>query len=99
MSKLIRVYKRYDIKDIKPHLMICGDLSASCANCNEMDFKITSALCPKCGHEFKFIAFRNPKSHMPKIHKIFDEQRNLIVIDYDDYKKGEGSSKVDDFFR
>ena len=55
--KFIRIYKKMDINEIKGHLLIYGDLSAQCANCQAMDLKLDMKSCPKCDAEFKYIAF------------------------------------------
>ena len=38
-QKFVRIYKKLDINEIKQHLLIYGDLSAQCANCQAMDLK------------------------------------------------------------
>ncbi len=97
-EKFIRVYKKYDVSKIKPHLMIYGDLSASCANCNHMGVKLENVHCPECNTEFKYISFRNIRVHMPKLQKLI-EQRPVAIVDYDDYQKNVGASKAEDFFK
>ncbi|MDP8211969.1 MAG: hypothetical protein P9X22_01600 [Candidatus Zapsychrus exili] len=99
MSKnLIRVYKKKDANEIKPHLMTYGDLSASCANCNHIGFKLDDKACPQCKAEFKYIAFRNIRTHVPKVHKLIEERSDLEIIDFEDYKRALGDSKAKDFF-
>ena len=98
-EKFIRVYKKLDIRDIKSHLLIYGDLSASCAGCNTMDFKLETTHCPGCRAEFKYIGFRNIKTHFPKIQKLAAERPHLIIIDYDDYIRGAGAMKAREFLQ
>ena len=45
-KKFVRVYTKIDIEDIKQHLLIYGDLSAQCANCQAMDLKLEISACP-----------------------------------------------------
>ena len=75
--KFIRIYKKMDINEIKGHLLIYGDLSAQCANCQAMDLKLDMKSCPKCDAEFKYIAFRNVRNHLPKLQKIHEERPSL----------------------
>jgi len=97
--KLVRIYKKYDIKEIKEHLFIYGDLSASCANCNKMDLKLDTAHCPECQTEFTYISFRNIKPHMPKVQKLLAERPHLVIVDYDDYKRNIGALKAEEFLK
>ena len=99
MSKFIRVYQDLDVKDIKPHLMIYGDISASCANCNAMDVKMDVVNCPKCNTEFKYIAFRNIKVHWPKVQRLVEERPHWKIIDFDDYSRVIGAAKAFDFLK
>ena len=98
-EKFIRIYKKLDIQNIKLHLLIYGDLSASCANCSKMDFKLEMTHCPDCHTEFKYISFRNIKTHFPKIQKITSERPNIIIVDYDDYSRSVGAMKAQEFLR
>ncbi|MBF0386108.1 MAG: hypothetical protein HQL27_09620 [Candidatus Omnitrophica bacterium] len=98
-DNLIRIYGLLDSKAIKPNLLIYGDLSAACAKCNKIDLKLDNANCPGCNTEFKYIAFRNVKVHIPKIHKLLNEKPHIKIIDFDDYKRNEGASKAEDFLR
>ena len=98
-EKFIRVYKKFDVREIKSHLLIYGDLSASCAGCNKMDFKLETTHCPECHAEFKYISFRNIKTHFPKIQKLTSERPDLIIIDYDDYIRSVGAMKAQEFLK
>ena len=98
-EKFIRIYKKLDVLTIKPHLMVYGDLSASCANCDKIDLKLEMSHCPGCQTEFKYISFRNIKVHIPKIYKILHERPNLMIVDYDDYKRNIGISKAEEFLK
>ena len=98
-QRLVRVYKSKDIMDISKHLLVYGDLSASCENCKAIDLKLNDHKCPQCDTEFKYISFRNVKSHFPKITKITNERPSLEIIDYDDYKKCLGAIKAENFLK
>lgn len=98
-EKLMRVYKKLDINDVKSHLMIYGDLAASCAHCQKMDVKLESVSCPNCKTEFEYIAFRNVKVHMPKILKLSQERPTLVIVDYEDYHRLTGEQKAREFLK
>ena len=99
IQRLIRIYKNLDISDIKEHLLIWGDLSASCSNCNSLGLKLESLQCPQCSKEFKYIAFRNIKDHLPKIIKLMHERPNLTLVDYDDFKRIKGALQAEEFLK
>ena len=98
-TKLVRVYKNLDINTIKKHLLICGDLSANCASCNEIDLKWNMSKCPHCHTEFKYLSFRNIKFHFPKIHNLIIQRPNLVIIDLEDYQKGLALIKAEEFLK
>lgn len=98
-EKLIRIYKKFYIDEIKAHLLIYGDLGGSCAACQKMDIKWETTHCPSCKTEFKYIGFRNPKAHMPKILKINAERPQVVIIDYEDYNHHIGAMKAQDFLK
>ena len=98
-AKFIRIYKKLDLEEVKAHLMICGDLSAHCGQCNNMNLKIDMQKCPECQAEFKYIAFRNIKENMVKLLKLSDSRPNLTFVDFDDFKKVIGEQKAQEFFK
>lgn len=98
-KRLIRIYKSKDVTEISKHLLVYGDLSATCENCKAIDLKLNDHACPECKTEFKFISFRNVKSHLPKINKVMSERPSLEIIDYDDYKKCLGAIKAENFLK
>lgn len=98
-EKFIRVYSKLDLTKIKLQLLIYGDISGACANCNKIDIKLNDPVCPECKTEFKYVTFRNIKSHLPKLQKLSAERPSVTVVDYDDYKREAGASKAEDFFR
>ncbi len=98
-EKFIRSYSKLDLTKIKSQLLIYGDISGACANCNKIDIKINDPVCPECKSEFKYISFRNIKSHLPKLQMLSAQRPSVTVIDFDDYKKELGASKAEDFFK
>jgi hypothetical protein len=98
-QKFIRVYQEQDVSEISQHLLVYGDLSASCENCKAIDLKLDMKQCPSCQTEFKYISFRNVKSHYPKMKKIMGERPGVLIIDFDDYKKCIGAIKAENFLK
>lgn len=100
----IRVWKDEHLPEIQAHLMIVGDLKGDCASCKELnlDYK-TARQCPHCGTLFKYITSRRFESHPGErfqiVKRLSDLRKDLIWIDYDDYKKLTGREKAKDFFR
>ena len=39
-DRFIRVYKKLNLDEVKEHLLVCGALSAQCANCQETDISL-----------------------------------------------------------
>ena len=87
------------MSQIKPNLLIYGDLGGSCGSCGEIDVKLDGLKCHKCDTHFKYVAFRNVKSHFPKMYKIAEERPDIVFIDYGDYEKIVGASKAEEFFK
>ena len=98
-EKYIRTYGKFDINNVKAHLLIYGDLSAQCAHCQAMDLPLEQAACPKCGTEFKYIAFRTVKSHFPKLQRIQAQRPSVQIIDFDDYSREMGALKAKEFLK
>ena len=96
-DQLIRVYENLDVKEIHKHLLIYGDLSGSCSHCGKIDLKLDATRCPECSAEFKYISFRNIRSHVPKALKFLAERPAVTLVDYDDYKKALGTMKAKEF--
>lgn len=95
----IRVYEQLDPGKIKPNLLIYGDISGSCASCSKIDCKLEMEQCPQCGAVFNYIAFRNVKSHLPKMYKLLERRPNLKFIDYDDYNRTGAQQKAKDLLK
>ncbi|MDO8580148.1 MAG: hypothetical protein Q7S13_01555 [Candidatus Omnitrophota bacterium] len=99
IEKLVRVYAKYDVAKIAPHLLIYGDLSGACGHCQATDIKLDTKDCPQCGNAFRYVAFRNVKSHIPKIYKLIEERPEVIIVDFDDFKRETGAAKAQEFFK
>ena len=98
-QRFIKVYKKLDIKNVKEHLLIYGDLSGSCANCQAVDLKLGDLECPKCKAAFKYIAFRNVKSHLPKMQRLIEERPGLEFVDNEDFQRNLSVIKAEDFMK
>lgn len=98
-EKLIRIYKKYNVKEIQKHLLIYGDLSASCGHCNRMGLGLDAAQCPECHAEFQYAAFRNVKAHFPKIQKLISERPQVVIVDFEDYQRTLGALKAEEFLK
>ena len=98
-ERLIKIYKQLDIHKIKDHLLIWGELSGHCSHCNEMGLKFDLTQCPHCHTPFKYIAFRNIKDHLPKVHKLLQERTDLTIVDHDDFKRVSGALKAEEFLK
>lgn len=93
-ERLLRIYKKFYIDEVKAHLLTYGALAGACANCQEMDVKLDSTHCPQCKTEFKYVAFQNVKDHLPKVNKIVQDRPNIVLIDYDDFKRMEAEQRA-----
>ena len=95
-DRYVRVFQKLDVKQINENLLIYGDLAAMCGKCQETDLPLRSHTCKSCGTEFKYIAFRNVKNHLPKLKALSEERPSLMFIDYDDFKKNLNEVKARD---
>ena len=50
--------------------------------------------CPACRTDFRFLAFRNIRSHLPKMPRIKHERPYLTFVDYEDYSRMIGALKA-----
>ncbi len=97
--KFIRIYKKLDVQDIKEHLIIVGDISASCAKCKSLGLKPEASRCPQCQTDFKFMAFRKIRDHLPKMQKFNETRPELTFVDYDDFERITGALKAEEFLK
>ncbi len=93
-KQMIRVYQSLEFDDVKQHLLEYGVLSGICAKCKAMDIKLNDRLCPKCGTEFKYVAFQNIREHLPKMIKLHAERPGIQFVDHQDFKRIEAEMKA-----
>ena len=103
MREYLRVFKPFEIEDIRQHLLIMGDLVGDCAACRALGIDVYHAkTCPECGTPFKYMTSRRLEAHSGErfsFAKRMEEKRpDLLVIDYTDYMKVLGQKKARDFF-
>ena len=80
-------------------MLLYGDLSANCANCQAIDIKLDAESCPQCQTEFKYIAFRNIRSHFPKLQRLHEQRPDVLFIDFDDFQRNIAAIKAQEFLR
>ncbi len=103
MQEFLRVFKSFDIEDVRKHLLITGDLSADCGACKELGLDASTVkTCPHCGVPFKYVTSRrlesNPGERFSWAKRIQERRPDLVPIDYTDYTKVLGQKKARDFF-
>ncbi len=86
MRTFIRVWETLNIEEIKRNLFVIGELSGECFYCHNMGIPVDSKICPYCGAEFKFIAFRRKTNHST-INRFKLKHPEAIFIEFDDFKK------------
>ena len=97
-ESFIRFYKPVDPGRLTENLLIYGALSGHCAKCQKMDVALNASHCPECHTEFKYIAFREIRSHLPKLKKIQAQRPSVQIIDYDDYHRVTGAARARKIF-
>ena len=97
--KYLRVYKKLDLHDLRDHTLIFGDLAANCSKCHALDLKFDVVQCPSCQTDFKYISFRNIKSHVGKLPKMEESRPGLIIVDHEDYSRLMGALKAEEFLK
>ncbi len=95
-KKYFRVYTRLDVQEVRAHLLIYGDLAGQCAACRRMDIPLEAGACPECRTEFRYLAFRRVRQHLPKLVRILEERPELVVVDYDDFRRNTGLLKAEE---
>ncbi len=103
MTEYLRVFKPFDIEDVRKHLIIWGDLSGDCAACRALGIDTYRATqCPECGTPFKYVTSRRLESHPGErfsiVRRMQEKRPDLTFIDYTDYSKVLGQKKARDFF-
>lgn len=103
MNEYLRVFKPFDIEDVRKHLLIMGDLKGDCGACRALGIdSYSAAQCPECGTPFKYVTSRrleaNPGERFQLARRLYEKRQDLIFIDYTDYTKVLGQKKARDFF-
>ena len=103
MKEYIRVWKEVDIDELEQHLLIVGDLHGDCAHCKEIGLDFSSVTtCPRCQTAFKYISPRGGSGQSDhrfhEIKRMMTKRPDLLVVDYDDYKRISGRNKAKKFF-
>ena len=93
MSHFLRTWKEFDLKDVEKHLIVVGELSSDCFSCRKVGIDYHTAKCPNCATIFKYMGFRR-KLRMSFLQKIKEELPQLILIDFDDFKKALGTKEA-----
>ncbi|MFH1092585.1 MAG: hypothetical protein V1739_00360 [Candidatus Omnitrophota bacterium] len=97
---LVRVWQEFESDEVKKHLLLAGELTANCENCQELSINFfNEKKCPQCGTGFKYIGFRrknNKAEEFFAIKRIKEKRPDLIVVDYEDIKHAFGRSKAHD---
>jgi len=86
MKAFIRIWKEFDVEEIKKSLFVIGELSGECFNCHNMGIPIDNKACPFCNTKFKFIAFRR-KVNQSVINRFKIKHPDSVFIEFDDFKK------------
>ena len=99
---MIRIWGERDLDEVTKHLLLAGELTANCENCQQLGINFTEAVvCPDCGTAFKYIAFRKKDSFRETLHSISRVKENrpdLTIIDYEDIKRTIDKDKAHDIF-
>ncbi|MBU1086332.1 MAG: hypothetical protein KKD05_02315 [Candidatus Omnitrophica bacterium] len=97
-QSLIRVWQCFDSEQVKKQLLLAGELSANCENCQHLGINfLQSKQCPQCQTEFKYIGFRtksNKAEELFAIKRLKEKRPDLIIIDYEDIKRACGKSQA-----
>lgn len=97
---LVRVWQKLNSDEVKQHLLLAGELTANCENCQHLgiDF-FKEKKCPQCGTDFKYIGFRkkdNKAEELFAIKRLKEKRPDLIIVDCEDIKRAFGKSKARD---
>ena len=103
MNLCLRLWGKFQIDDVKSHLLVVGDSFGDCASCRELGldpWKVPS--CPACHTKFLFIASRRAVTHPSErfiiAKRIMEKRPDLRMIDYEDFQKAVGSQAAKNFF-
>jgi hypothetical protein len=97
-QSLIRVWQSFDSDQVKKQLLLAGELTANCENCQHLGIDyVTIRKCPQCQTAFKYIGFRtksNKAEELSAIKRLAEKRPDLIIIDYQDIKRACGKSQA-----
>ena len=101
--EFLRIFKKFDIEEVRSHLLIAGDLTGDCAACRALGIDVMSAReCPECHTPFKYLSSRrlelHPGERFQFAVRMSQKRPDLILLDYTDYTKTLGQKKARDFF-
>ncbi|MBM3252198.1 MAG: hypothetical protein FJZ11_05440 [Candidatus Omnitrophica bacterium] len=96
-KKFIKVYKELDIEDVSQHLLIIGEALGTCNHCSQLGVDPKIRTCPGCKTEFRYATFSSSKDKSSQIVKIANA-RDLIFVDYEDYRHLIGEIKAKKLF-
>ena len=101
MSKhYVRVWKELDVEEIKKHLLVMGQASGLCENCNTLIPDYKQNFCPNCQTKFQYVTLRSELGQDASFYrKLNDIFKDFICIDYSDYKKLSAKAKAKDIFK
>ena len=88
-----------DVQEVREHLIIVGDVSASCAKCKNLGLKIDALQCSGCQTEFKYLTFRKVKENLPKMLNFSASRPDLIFVDFEDFERVMNALKAEEFLR
>ena len=98
-KRFIRAWNELDVEDVSRHLMIIGELVATCNNCQALGLDQKLKTCPQCNTEFRYATFSSSSHNASQFNKIRDRKAEIMFIDYGDFKKGIGEIKAKKFFK
>jgi hypothetical protein len=93
---IVRVWQEVSVKDVSPHLLIAGELSADCWNCKEVGIAFETKNCPTCGTLFKYMGTRLTGT-VREAKRLRAKRPDLILIDLKDFKEGEARKRAHGF--
>ena len=102
-QEYLRIFKEYNIEEVRDHLLILGDLSSDCGKCRCMglDFNQHES-CPECGTPFRYVTSRRLELHPGEsfriVRRALEKRPHWTFVDYMDYQKTLGQKKARDFF-
>ncbi len=102
-NALIRVWTQMEVELIKKHLLVAGELSANCENCQHLGIDFTKEKnCPECKTVFHYLSFRkksNKGEELSAISRFRQKRADLMILDYEDVKYACGKSNIHNLFK